>query len=421
VNKKLANYYMEKYNLDAIIATQPVSIKYFCKFDCWFMNWLQEWMGKPGGSNSNAVLFCILTKNNYKVLITPSVIAPFAIDTDINEARFFGGIPPVPKSGFEKKEALIAKNELSQFEKDQLKILEKDIFAEPVSALESVLKEQGLDHSNIGFELRGFNEGVFNKITESLHDCSFKDSTEIIRLIRMIKTDEEISLLSKSAELNELALQQSAKIIKANTTFGEAYNKFKNMIESRDGIIEHYIFSSYGCGVSDKKDYLLKKDQFILLDSGAYLSNYISDAGITVFLGKVEKKYLEIFNRINEGLVVGLESLKIGTLCSKVNNNITEYLDLHDINMTDTHGHGIGLQPSEYPVISSNVSKFRYSNGFEEDSADFKLEENMVVAIEIPYYIYGEGSYISEVSAIVTKKGYQLLTSQERKNPIINY
>jgi len=421
MNNKLAHYYMEKYALDAIIATQPVSLRYFCKFDCWVTDYSQEWMGKPGGSNSNVTLFCILTNTDYKVLIVPTGLAPFTLDTDINEVIFFGSPSPLAKSDRGRKEISTSENELNQFDKKQLRILENDIFTEPVSALESVIKEKGLNSSNIGFELRGFNEGVFNKITEKLPTCSFKDCTEIIRLIRMIKTDEEISHLSRSAELNESALQQSARIIKAETTFKDAFNKFKNVVESNDGIIEHYIFSSYGCGVCDKRDYLFKKNQFIFLDSGAYLSNYISDLGVTIFLNKVDKKYMEIFNRINEGLIIGLDSLKIGTFCSKVNNNIIEYLDMHNIHKTETHGHGIGIQPTEYPIISSTLPNFIYDNGFEKDSADFKLEENMVVAIEIPYYIYGEGSYLAEVNALITKRGYQLLTSQDRKTPIINY
>ncbi|MCL5073487.1 MAG: M24 family metallopeptidase [Actinobacteria bacterium] len=421
MNKNLAIYYMEKFNLDALVATQPVSLRYFCGFDCWFTNWLQEWMGKPGASNSNAPLFCIFTRSNETILIVPAVVAPFAIDTDINEARFFGSVPPVQKSNLGQKDLSFPENELNEFDKSQLKILGSDIFADPVSALENIIKENGLENSNLGFELREFNESVFGKISENLKGCSFKDCTEIIRLTRMIKTGEEILLLSKSAELNELALQESARSIRANTTFREAFNKFKDIVESKGGIAEHYIFSSYGCGVSDNKEYLFGKNQFILLDCGAYLSNYISDAGTTVFLDNINKKYLEIFNRLNEGLIIGLDSLKVGVQCSKVNNIVIEYLDKHDIRKTDTHGHGIGLQPSEYPIISSTVPNFIYHNGFEESSSDFKLEENMVIALELPYYIYGQGSYIVEVSAIVTKNGYQLLIPQERKTPIMNY
>jgi len=416
MNKSLADYYMEKYRLGAIIATQPISLKYFCGFDCWFTNWIQEWMGKPGGSNCSIPLFCILPYKDDPILMIPSVIAPFAVHTFSKEARFFGGIPPVPKL----KNLNINKSILDEFDKKQLKILEGKIYPDPIIAVEETIKEKDLSDSNIGFELDGFNSNIFSKISDRLKDCSFKDCTEIIRLIRMIKTDEEISLLTKSAELNELAMNESAKYIKENNNFGEAFNKFRNIVQKKGGIVEHYIFSSYGCGVSDNKDYHFKKDQFILLDTGAYYSNYISDTGTTVFLGNKNQKYLDIFKRIYEGINMGLSSLKPGVRCSTVNDNMIKYLEKYNILKTDTHGHGIGLQPSEYPVISSKLD-YVYNNGFEEQSANFSLEENMVVALEIPYYIYGEGSYIIEVSAIVTKSGYKSLTTQNRENPIINY
>jgi Xaa-Pro dipeptidase len=415
MNKVLACFYMEKYGLDALIATQPISLKYFCGFDCWFTNWLQEWMGKPGSSNSSASLFCIFTRKGKTILIIPTVVAPFSLETSADEIKFFGGIPPVEKSVLKENDQFSIGNE---FDEKQVNILKGEIFTDPTAALEKTIKDEGLNNSNIGMEIKGFNNDILSSIKSKLDKCSFRECTEIIRLIRTIKTEKEISILSKSAEINELAMQESVKVIKDNTSFQDAYSKFKKIVESSNGIIEHYIFSTYGCGVSDKKDYSFKKDQIFFIDTGIFYSNYVSDGGTTMFLGNISQKYLDIFKRISEALDIGLESLKIGNNCSSVNNNIVEYLNKNNIYMTDTHGHGVGLQPSEYPVISSNVSKYTYSDGFNESSADFKLEENMIVALEIPYYIYGQCSYIAEVSAVITKNGYKLLTKQDRKNPI---
>ncbi len=415
MNKKLACFYMEKYGLDALIATQPISLKYFCGFETWFTNWLQEWMGKPGASNSSTSLFCIFTRKGKTILIIPAVVSPFSLETSTDEIKFFGGIPPVEKSGLKKNDQFSVGNE---FDKKQINILKGEIFLDPITALEKTIKDEGLNNSNIGMEIKSFNHDVLSNITSKLDKCSFKECTEIIRLIRMIKTEKEISILSKSSEINELAMQESAKVIKDNTNFQEAYNKFKEITESNDSIVEHYIFSAYGCGVCDKKDYPFKKDQIFFIDTGVFYSNYVSDGGTTMFLGNISQKYLDIFKRISEGLNIGLNSLKIGNKCSVVNNSIVEYLNKNNVCMTDTHGHGVGLQPSEYPVISSTVSKYIYNDGFNEGSSDFKLEENMVVALEIPYYIYGQCSYIAEVSAVITKNGYKLLTAQDRKNPI---
>lgn len=416
MNKNLANYYMEKYNLDALVATQPISIKYFCGFDCWFTNWLKDWMTKPGGSNCSIPLFCILAYKNDPILIIPTVIASFALNTFSKETRFYGSIPPIPRI----MNSHMIKDNVNEFDRKQLKIFESIIYRDASEALSDTIKEKGLNDSNIGFELKSFNKSIFSEILKKLKKCLFKDCTELIRLIRMIKTEEEISLLSKSAELNELALQESARLINENNTFKKAFNKFKDITEKRGAIVEHFIFSSYGCGVSDNKNYQFKKDQFIILDTGVYYLNYISDTGTTIFTGKPERKNIEIFKIIYECINIGLNNIKPGEKCSKINDSMIKYLEKHNIYNTDTHGHGIGLEASEYPIIKSNALNYTYNDGFEKRNADFILEENMVVTLEIPYYVYSIGSYIIEVSVIVTKNDYKKLSNQNRNKPIIN-
>jgi len=130
---------------------------------------------------------------------------------------------------------------------------------------------------------------------------------------------------------------------------------------------------------------------------------------------------MEIFKRIYEGITIGLDSIKPRVKCSEINDRIIGYLEKCNISNTDTHGHGIGLQPGEYPVIASNILNYTYFDGFETRNADFYLEENMVINLEIPYYIFGEGSYIVEVSALVANNGFKRLTPQKRDYPIINY
>ena len=43
----------------------------------------------------------------------------------------------------------------------------------------------------------------------------------------------------------------------------------------------------------------------------------------------------------------------------------------------------------------------------------------MVICLEVPVYIFGEASFIVEVSAIVTENDHEKLTIQERSNPIL--
>ncbi len=413
INKNLADYYMEKYDLDAIIATQPASIKYFSGFDCWLSQWSEEWMGKPGGTKSGMTMFCILPHNGNPILIINKLLNPFGFGTFCKDIRLFGAAPTIPNP----EDLKYIPNSLSASSKYEQKF---KIYSNPTEAIVETLKDKNINSSNIGLELAGLNLNIQKMISEKLNKCVFKDCTETIRLIRMIKTDEEITLLAKSAELNEIALQETVKHFKDNSVSGVQLNIFKEIIEKHGGELEHYIFSTNGYGLNSNKNYIFKKNQFVFLDAGAYYSNYVSDTGTTIFIGKAEKKYLEIFKRIYEGINIGLGSIKPGIKCSEINDRVIEYLGKYNISNTETHGHGIGLQPSEYPVIASNALNYTYFDGFERRSADFCLEENMVINLEIPYYIFGEGSYLIEVSTLVTKNGCKSLTEQKRDYPVIN-
>ena len=411
INKKLTDYYMKKHGLDAIIATQPISIKYFSGFNCWLSSYYEECMSKPGGTKNSLTMFCIVPLEGDPILVVPKLLNPFGFSTYCKDVRLFGLVPTIPESDNIRFTPI---SESASFKND----IEISTYSDPVKAVAKALKDKNIDKSNLGLELSGLNKKIEEQLMDEMKKCFFKDCTEIIRLIRMIKTDEEINLLAKSAEINEIALQKTAQNFKHGSVSIEQFNMFKEIIENLGCELEHYVFSTKGYGINSNKNYVFQKDQSIFLDTGISYSNYFSDTGTTIFIGNLEKIFLDIFKRIFESIKIGLNLIKPGLKCSKINSKMIEYLDKYNIHNTDIHGHGIGLQPSEYPIIN-NILNYKYFDGFEMRDANFQLEENMVINLEIPYYIFKEGSFIIEISAVVTKNGYRSLTEQKRDCPIM--
>lgn len=417
VNKELADYYMKKYGLEALIATQPVSVTYFSGFKCRFTGWLEEWMSKPGGTTNSITFFSILPYKSEPILIIPADLSSYGFNSFCRDIRLFGHFFDVSKL----KNLNINTAKFDNIEKSLTDSYKRNIYSDSIAAVSGVLEELGLNDSKVGIELNGFSNQVFLNVKEKLAKCVFKDCTELIRMIRMIKTKEEISILEKCAEINEEAMYKSARFIKAKNKFGIAFDKFKKITEEKGAESEHYIFSNHGFGVSENENYIFKSGQFILLDTGVCYLNYVSDTANTIVTGTPNNKYLGIFKRISEGMNVGLSFIKPGEKCSRVNDGICAYLEKYNIYTSEVHGHGIGLQPMEYPIIMSSGLNYNYTNGFEKINADFNLEENMVLNLEIPVYLFGEASFIIEESIIVTEKGYKSLILQDRSKPIINY
>lgn len=416
MNKELADHYMNTYRLDAMIVTQPVSVLYFSGMKCVLSDNAPEWNSVPGGSNSLGTNFCVLPYEGEPMLLMPSVLAPFGASGFVKDVRAFGSNPPVTPNG----SFPIERAGFNDLDRTLLGIYSGQRYSNPIEAIEKTLEEKGLHRSRIGIEIQGLSPSVFQAISQALAGCSLLDCTELVRMVRMIKTDDEIALLKRSAEINEIAIQAAARAITDNNTFGDALYQFTTTAEQHGAVPQHCIFAPNGFGVGVDPCYTFSKSQCVLLDAGVYYHDYISDTGTTVMTEPISAKYKEVFKYLYETVNVGLSRVKPGEKSSRINDAMIEYLRGKNIPISDTHGHGIGLQGSEYPIIASGRLDYTYSNGFEQQSSDFLLEKNMVICLEVPVYLFGEASYIVEVSAIVTENGYTPITRQERAQPIVN-
>ena len=74
-------------------------------------------------------------------------------------------------------------------------------------------------------------------------------------------------------------------------------------------------------------------------------------------------------------------------------------------------GHSIGLENHEPPEIASS----EYLPGFK----DYALEEGMVLCIEMPYYELGTGGISMEDAILITKDGWEYITTMSRELAVV--
>jgi Xaa-Pro dipeptidase len=68
-------------------------------------------------------------------------------------------------------------------------------------------------------------------------------------------------------------------------------------------------------------------------------------------------------------------------------------------------GHGLGLSSHERPFLAPwNQAA---------------LQEGMVLCVETPYYLWGVGGFAPEDQLVVTKDGYELMTTPQRELIVI--
>lgn len=404
------NNLIKEFEVDAVIATNSSTLKYL-GYDVW-MNDLKEWMFRPGGSEIGiSGSFCIISLGDKPVFIIPSSFLSFLPDIDTENIfvyeSFFCASDEAGK--------IILKN---MKDSKISNILRGKIFDNYVEALAHALKEKFKPGSIFAiesdFEIRKLIEEI-NKINSSF---KFKNSWEIFRLARMIKSDEEIELITRCLKITENALLKSINNIKPGLTFNEAGSYFKEYLFKEDAQFQYYTIFPKGLGIINYEDYELENNSVFALDVGARYKNYVSDTGLTVFCGNIPSQDYEDYRKGLSIMEAGVEKIKPGSYCSDIYDAMKKKASNPGFGDMLYEGHGIGLSFREYPVINKGLD-YTYNDGFSKRSANFILQENMVFNLEISWFCFYHKTIQIEKTFFVTKNGFKSPDFQQRSSPVV--
>jgi Xaa-Pro aminopeptidase len=114
----------------------------------------------------------------------------------------------------------------------------------------------------------------------------------------------------------------------------------------------------------------------------------------------------------------GLATICPGVKASAVQAPMQETLAQHGILHSFPHGHGVGMEVRDYPVIVPDNGR-RIRDDCIDVPSDLPLEVDMVINLETPLFMPGVGSLHLEQSVVVTPEGCRPLVAQQRAQPVI--
>ncbi|MHB8279494.1 MAG: M24 family metallopeptidase [Candidatus Humimicrobiaceae bacterium] len=410
-NLEVANALMEKYKIDGLLFIDPDSLSYFGYN--FFFNSVKEWMLKPGGTSSHGVInFCFLPykKKPIYILNAYNVSSLLTKEEEIGEVAVYS-----PFTNTDRVEKLV--NDFKNPLDFKINQIFKNIFNNRLEALEYVLVKYNLKKSKIAIEQDGINVLLVDEIKNRFTCCKFFNGSEIIRLIRMIKTDDELDIMKECFSITEKAFIESLKLLKPNSNLGYLKNHFRYIIERNKAAYDHFFIIPNGLGIIEQDSYVIEENKIMGFDSGIIFDGYISDTGVTLFNGKYEKKYIEIYKKLIDIIESGIGLVRPGISCSKIYKEMVNKRNQCNLLNVIFEGHGVGRSFREYPVINGNLGN-NYNNGFENISDDFTIEKNMVINFELCANYFNENSFQIEKTAIVTNNGCNNLEFQNRTEPV---
>lgn len=288
--------------------------------------------------------------------------------------------------------------------------------SEQATDFEFILQDKGLMDSiiaflqsnnikRIGFEGEHVNFNTYNNIAEHFDVVPLTGEVEKIRLI---KTDDELDLISRACKIADEAYEYILTFVKAGMTELEVKNELEAYMTrlgasgpSFDTIVASGYRGALPHGVASDK--VIESGEMVTLDFGAYYKGYASDITRSFGVGSVSEEMENIYNIVLEAQLKSLDEIKVGMTGQEADTIARDVISSHGYGNNFGHslGHGFGLEVHELPGLAQKST--------------ITLESGMCITIEPGIYVDGTGGVRIEDDALVTETGLKKLTHSSKK------
>ena len=396
---------MEQADVDALVVTMPRTIRYFTGYWSSTDELFREYMVSPGAGSNRLPTYAVYPRDGQPALVVSPMYAVNAIDVWVTDLYIYGS------ATFNK-----SRRELGNFEgvESIYSVLAASQYPPDASAaLVSALTDRGLTSGRLGIEHDGIGVHVRDELRRRLPKASVIDATNLVRLIRMVKTEEEIQLLKTAAEITESAATVCLSSAMRGASVKEIARIFKSMIAARGADVDHVAFGYRGLGLAPEADWRLAKE-VLFADFGCTYSGYFSDTGFTL---AVDNDGIPgAYETLHSAVLAGSRAMRSGVSASTVQATMQRQIDDSGLD-SFPHGHGLGIEIRDYPILVPD-NGLRIRDDCVDISSDLVIEPNMVLNLEGSLWFPGIASLNIEQTFLISESDAQPLLPQDRSQPI---
>jgi len=277
----------------------------------------------------------------------------------------------------------------------------------PRTALLHALREIKADRGRIGVESELLPAELDRWLRHELPHADLVDASGLLRELRMIKTPEEARRIRVACEATDLAISETVPAVRPGMTERDVARLITAALVER-AVTPVYVQVATGavaglCGPSDRP---ISAGDVVRADVAASFGGYHSDLGRSFAVGTPSARQVDLYSAAREALETAIAAVVNGVAVADVfeaglsawHRNGYPQVKRHHI------GHGIGLQAHEAPMIAP-ASRARIAPG-------------MVLAVEVPYYVFGVGGFAPEDIVWVTDDARERFTTAPPELPI---
>lgn len=236
----------------------------------------------------------------------------------------------------------------------------------------------------------------------------FQKSGDLVGSLVMVKTDEEVALIKKAADIAAKVYAQVLEIARPGmreldlaTEISYIGRKLGSEGDAFDTIVASGPRGALPHGRASMKK--MKKGELVTLDFGCIHKGFNSDMTRTFGLGKPSQEAREVYDIVLRAEQLGVKAARAGMSAKDLDDVCRDEIKRAGYGEAFGHstGHGLGIEVHESPGISWR-------------GADQLLEENMVVTIEPGIYLPGRCGVRIEDDVVITRDGCRSLTTAPR-------
>jgi len=270
----------------------------------------------------------------------------------------------------------------------------------------------------LGFEAGGVSIKRYGEMKTAFRKVGLVPLDGLVEEMRMVKTEEEVGLIRKSAQICVAAFRFVRKRIGIGMKERIIAWQLEYFMKKRgaekppfDIIVASGENTAYPHHQTGERQ--IRQGDCLLIDMGCVYKGYCSDLTRPLFLDIIKnnrrrgtrvvpfefsRKYKKIYEAVYKAQRAAIERIRPGVRCSSIDSaarKVIAQAGLGDYFIHKT-GHGVGLDVHELPWL--------------EESSNQVLKAGMVLTVEPGVYVPGLGGVRIEDMVLVTKKGCELLT-----------
>lgn len=307
------------------------------------------------------------------------------------------------------------------------------------STLKEVLQELQKTLNCIGIEMDVLPVKMFQRLQKLIPDTAFEDISPDILETRLIKSEKEIEIMKKAAEISYQGFRSCMKALRPDITEFEIKNKITETqislgaeplltfrawnqfpcfgtVSSGENNYEvsGYWLNGGGKGISLDRPWgpsckKIKPGEFICVNKGFSFHGYHVDEARTFFIGEPDARQQKCYDTIHEAMKAAVVAAKPGNYIKDIFQAAKEVVEASEFSgffMTNALydfeyvGHGLGLEIDEPPLVSPKT--------------DLILKPGMTLALEPKIMIPDWDGVDLEDTVLITETGAEIITKTER-------